>query len=145
MKLSHSKLSTILSCPMTYYLSYVQGISKKEEKSALAVGSAVHWGIEHNTEDLTEYFGSDMSAYTRDQLLAEAMVHGYLKHKDELFNEMLSDPETGERLELKEEHPDIKLIAAVPFEGFEKKWSRDISIFHCQTQYENHAPNGFYS
>ena len=121
MKLSHSKLSTILSCPMTYYLSYVQGISKKEEKSALAVGSAVHWGIEHNTEDLTEYFGSDMSAYTRDQLLAEAMVHGYLKHKDELFNEMLTDPETGERLELKEEHHELYITGMLDTKKFEEK------------------------
>lgn len=28
-------------------------------------------------------------------------------------------------LELKEDNPDIKLIAAIPFEGFELKWSRD--------------------
>ncbi len=28
-------------------------------------------------------------------------------------------------LELKEDNPDIKLIAAIPFEGFELKWSRN--------------------
>lgn len=114
MKLSHSKLSTILSCPMTYYLGYVLGISKKEEKPALAIGSAVHWGIEHNTEDLTEYFNEHSSfktrdSYTKDQLLAEAMVHGYLKHKDEIFKKLLTDPETGEQLQLLEETHELYL------------------------------------
>ena len=89
MKLSHSKLSTILSCPMTYYLSYIEGIQPIEEKAALAIGSAVHWGIEHNTEDLTEYYHSEESQYTREQLLSEAMVHGYFKHKEEIFNQKL--------------------------------------------------------
>lgn len=108
MKLSHSKLSTILSCPMTYYLGYVQGIKKKVEKPALAIGSAVHWGIEHDTEDLTEYFNENGSFrqennLSKEQLLAEAMVHGYRKHKDELFMNLLSDPITGEQLELVDE------------------------------------------
>lgn len=108
MKLSHSKLSTILSCPMTYYLCYIQGIYKLVEKPALAIGSAVHWGIEHDSEDLTEYFKTHGSfknrdAYTRDQHLAEAMVHGYLKHKDEIFEQILTCPKTGEKLTLLEE------------------------------------------
>ena len=38
--------------------------------------------------------------YTRDQLLAEAMVHGYMKHKDELFDKLLTDTKTGEKLQL---------------------------------------------
>lgn len=102
MKLSHSKLSALLSCPASFKLSYIEGISKKEEKPALYVGSAVHWGIEHNTEDLSEYFGNPLS-YTRDQLLAESMVHGYLKHKDEIFDMMLTDTSTGEKLKLVDE------------------------------------------
>lgn len=89
MRLSHSKLSCILNCPATYYLNYVQGISLKTEKSALAIGSAVHWGIEHNTEDLTEYYGEEHN-YARDEILAEAMVHGYLKHKDDIFDQILT-------------------------------------------------------
>ena len=64
MKLSHSKLGVILNCPMTYHLKYEEGISLKVTKSALAIGSAVHWGIEHNSEDLSEYYG-DIS-YERD-------------------------------------------------------------------------------
>lgn len=108
MKLSHSKLSCILSCPMTYYLIYKQGIFKKEEKAALAIGSAVHWGIEHNTEDLEDYFRQNgtfnqAQGFTREQLLSEAMVHGYLKHKDEIFADILKDDETGEQVELLEE------------------------------------------
>ena len=107
MKLSHSKLGVILSCPMSYYLTYKEGICKKEEKAALAIGSAVHWGIEHNTEDLSEYFAASRDMYSRNQLLAEAMVHGYLKHKDEIFNQILTDIDTGKRYELLEESHEI--------------------------------------
>lgn len=108
MKLSHSKLSTILTCPMSYYLTYVQGIYPKVEKAALSIGSAVHWGLEHDTEDLSEFWNEHGSFKTRDsyghdQLLSEAMVHGYLKHRDEIYEEILKDPETGEKLELVEE------------------------------------------
>ena len=88
MRLSHSKLSLLLNNPMEYYLSYRMGISPKFEKPALSIGSAVHWGIEHDTEDLTEYFG-DKNDYGRDQLMAEAMVHGYRFHKKEIFDEVL--------------------------------------------------------
>jgi len=109
MKLSHSKLSTILNCPMTYYLKYVEGITPIVEKSALSIGSAVHWGIEHNTDDLTEYFGSAESEYGRDQLLSEAMVHGYLKQKDRIFNQLLSY--NGEKLNLLEESHEVYLTA----------------------------------
>lgn len=119
MKLSHSKLTTLLSCPMTYYLSYVEGISKKETKSALAIGSAVHWGIEHNTEDLSEYYKEEGTFkqgdnYTRDQILAEAMVHGYLKHKDALFKQLLTDPKTKEQVTLVDETHELFLSGKLP-------------------------------
>lgn len=128
MKLSHSKLSTILSCPMTYYLSYEQGITKKIEKSALAIGSAVHWGIEHNTDDLTEYYKQNgdfksQTNFTSDQLLSEAMVYGYLKHKDNLFNQILTDPVTNEKLNLVDESHELYINA-------------DLDSFRFQTPHE---------
>ena len=93
---------------MTYHLIYDIGIAKKEPKTALTIGSAVHWGIEHSSEDLTEYFKENGSfnqsqGYTFEQLLSEAMVHGYLKHKDDIFNEMLTDETTGEKVVLMQE------------------------------------------
>lgn len=108
MKLSHSKLAKLISCPMSYRLTYELGIWTKVEKPALAIGSAVHWGIEHETDDLSEYFKEQGTfkqgdAYTREQVLAEAMVYGYLTHKDEIFEQILVDPDTGEKLELLEE------------------------------------------
>ncbi len=117
MKLSHSKLSTILSDPISYYLSYIQGISLKETKPALAIGSAVHWGIEHNTEDLSEYFKESgnfkqATGYTKEQLLSEAMVHGYLKHKDEIFEKILTDKD-GSKAELVEETHELYVTAKI--------------------------------
>lgn len=105
MKLSHSKLSCILSCPATYYLQYIQGITKKEEKPALAIGSAVHWGIEHNTEDLSEYYGAD-HAWGRDEILSEAMVHGYLKHKNDIFDMILTASD-GSKMTLVDENHEL--------------------------------------
>lgn len=112
MRLSHSKLSCILSCPMSYYLNYEVGLYKKQEKTAFAIGSAVHWGIENDTVDLSDYWKEHGSfkaqdAYTREQLLAEAMVSGYMKHKEELFDKLLTDPKTGEKLELLDETHEV--------------------------------------
>lgn len=114
MKLSHSKLSCILSCPMSYYLTYEMGMYKKEVKPALSIGSAVHWGIEHNTMDLTDFWRENggfksREAYGRDQLLAEAMVYGYMKHKEEIFEQMLKSPKTGNKLQLLEETHEVYL------------------------------------
>lgn len=108
MRLSHSKLAKLMSCPMSYRLTYELGIWTKVEKPALAIGSAVHWGIEHETDNLSVYFKEQGTfkqgdSYTREQVLAEAMVYGYLTHKDEIFEQILVDPETGEKLELLEE------------------------------------------
>ncbi len=116
MKLSHSKLSTILTCPMTYYLSYKMGITPKVEKPALSIGSAVHYGIEHNSSDLSVYFEENGilkkdEPYKREQYLAEAMVDGYLEHKNELFDEILKDEETGGKLNLIEETHELYLTA----------------------------------
>ena len=124
MKLSHSKLNTILTCPMTYYLNYVQGIYSKYEKSALGIGSAVHWGIEHNTEELDEYYNSEGSFrqslnYTTDHALAESMVHGYLGKKDDIIKEFLLDDETGETLDILEENHEITFTAPLKSKLFE--------------------------
>ena len=118
MKLSHSKLSTILNCPMTYYLSYIEKISLKDKKPALLIGSAVHWGIEHNTDDLSDFFNENGSFkikdnYTKEQSLAESMTFGYLKHKDEIFNKLLTDPITNEKLKLEEEYHELYLTGKI--------------------------------
>lgn len=114
MKLSHSKLNCILNCPMSYYLKYEEGIQLKEKKPALYIGSAVHWGIEHNTEDLTEYFNSSEDRFTKEQLLSEAMVHGYLKHKNELFDMILTDPGDGQKINILDEYHEVPITGKLP-------------------------------
>lgn len=120
MKLSHSRLQTILTCPETYRLSYKMGFSLKETKTALRIGSAVHHGIEHSTDDLSEFYAkegsfSQATEYTQEQELAESMVYGYLKHKDEIFENILLDEDTGDKLELIEEYHELDLT--VPLES----------------------------
>lgn len=116
MKLSHSKLNLILTCPMSYFLNYKQRISLKTQKTALEIGSAVHWGIEHNTEDLTDYvsetskYYGNTPGYNKDQVLAEAMIHGYLKHKDSLMEQLLTDYDGETKLELLDVQHEVQLI-----------------------------------
>lgn len=94
---------------MTYFLQYRQGITPKVTKAAFSIGSAVHWGLEHNTEDLVPYYeeqGTKITdTYTDEQVLAEGMVHGFLINKEHIFDEILRHPLTGEKLTLvKESH-----------------------------------------
>lgn len=112
MKLSHSKLSKIMSCPMSYYLSYEVGIWPKLEKEAFGIGSAVHYGIEHNTANLSEYFGNIQ--YGKAEQLSEAMVQAYLDNKESIYEELLKCPETGEKLELLDEIHEIYVTGKLP-------------------------------
>ena len=102
MKLSHSQLSCILTCPMTYYLKYVMGIDTKTPKAAFDIGSAVHWGIEHDTEDIS----SQLSALATidDKIMSSCMVHGYRYHKNKILNNILLDDETDTNTILSETH-----------------------------------------
>lgn len=111
---SHSKLKKILTCPMSYNIIYNHKIFPKFEKEALGLGSAVHWGIEHNTENLEKYYEENSKFKNKfkakdEQILAESMVSGYLKHKDDLLAEILYEKETGEILDLLEEHHELKI------------------------------------
>lgn len=104
---------------MTYYLQYRMGIQPKQTKTALSIGSAVHWGLEHNTDDLSEYYKEngtfkDVDNYSDEQVLAEAMVHGFLKNKEKILAQILTHPETGEKLELIEETHEIFITGKLP-------------------------------
>lgn len=99
MKLSHSKLQTIINNPMDYYLNYKQGIKSKQTAPWFLVGSAVHWGLEHNTEVLDEFFkenGIDYKPF--EQIQAEAMVHGFYYNKERIRNDVLKDVEDDTKL-----------------------------------------------
>ena len=111
---SHSSLNTIMNNPAEFYLSYVCGIKPKQEKTALSIGSAVHWGLEHNTTDLTEFYNEKGSFkqwnnYTDEQVLAECIVDAYLRQKDNIYDNILKDNETGKRLEILQEIHELKL------------------------------------
>lgn len=108
MKFSHSKLSTILKCPMTYHLIYDIGLSLKFKKPALSIGSSVHWGIEHNTEDLSNY--TEERLMDDELSLSQAMIHGYFFHKQNLLEKILD----GENdLEILEEIHELDIEASL--------------------------------
>ena len=114
MRYSHSRLNTILSCPMTYYLSYEQKISRKEKPRALFIGSAVHYGLENNITVLDDYFKENgnfkqQTEFSDEQLLAESMLEGYQSHKNDIYDQILSY--NGERLELIKEEHELELYA----------------------------------
>lgn len=134
MKLSHSKLSKLMSCPMSYKLSYELGIYPKAEKPALSIGSAVHWGIEHNTDNLSDYFieqGTFKQGenFTREQLLSESMVYAYLEHKDEIFDKILTDPdEPTKKLSLISEEHELFVTAQLKSKLSNTKYHEFIGI-----------------
>lgn len=110
MRLSHSALSLLLDCPASYFLSYHEGIQKIETKPAFIVGSAMHYGLEVGSSDLTQYFKDndmydDMIGPNDYQILAEAMAEAVLKNKDNIFDRLLTDGRTGKKAKLiKEDH-----------------------------------------
>ena len=109
MKLSHSKLQCIINNPAEYYLSAVEGIQLKEEKAAFAIGSAVHWSIEHDTDDLLEYFGkSSIDELTQQEIMAIAMAHGFKVHKDKIMSKVL------EGCTIEEENHELFLTSNLP-------------------------------
>lgn len=115
MKLSHSKLSLALKCPMSYFLSYKEGIELKETKPALAIGSAVHWGLEHDTDDLEEYYKTEGNffqqlEYGKNEVLAEAMVKNFLAQKDNIYAQILQDDD-GNILELLDVQKELEIYA----------------------------------
>lgn len=121
MKFSSSKLSCILNNPKDYYLKYVLGINPIEKKDCFSIGSAVHWGLENNTEDLTQWFKENGSisqkiSYSLEQEQAEAMVHGFFIQKEKIMNEVFKDYDTGERLSLNEEGEfhELELYSKIP-------------------------------
>lgn len=125
MHLSHSGLQLLLTCPASYFLSKKQGISLKKEAKALQVGSAFHWGCEHNTEDLKGYldeidpFQNLYNDFTKEVALATGMVHGYLKKKESIYKQILKSYE-GEDLTLVDEFHELDLLCDLPSLRFEK-------------------------
>ncbi len=122
---SHSRLDKIVNNPKEYYLSYKQGISLKEEKTSLYVGSAVHDGLERNSSDLSEYFEArqsfkDKGKITNEQVMAESMVQAFLNRKQDFINEIAYDEETGVVAEFLQEEHELTLTCEVKSDKFEK-------------------------
>lgn len=122
---SHSRLNKIIENPKEYYLTYKQGISLKEEKTSLFVGSAVHDGLERNSSDLTEWFEQHASffekgAVTTEQIMAEAMVQAFLNRKQDFLNEVAFNEETGEVAEFLQEEHELTLTCTVNSHKFKE-------------------------
>jgi hypothetical protein len=118
MRFSHSKMQCCINNPADYYLNYKVGMHIKEKAPYFAVGSAMHWGFENNTEDLTEWFQENGTfeqrlLYSQEQEQAEAMCHGYFHNKDKIMDEVLRDYETGQRVKVIEEFHELELSAKI--------------------------------
>lgn len=119
MRLSHSRLSTLVANPKKYKLIYKLGFGHKEKSTALQIGSAVHEGIELENENLDAFFQKhgtfeQRQGYSFDQLLSESMVHGYLNCKDKIMDDILTDIDSGEKLVVYEVLKELRLTAELP-------------------------------
>lgn len=118
MKFSHTKLTSCINNPMDYNLNYKIGMHIKEKPKYFSVGSAMHWGFENSTEDLTPWFQENGTMeqqvnYSLEQEQAEAMCHGYFHNLDKIMDEVLKDYDTGERLQVIEEFHELELTSKV--------------------------------
>lgn len=118
MKFSHTKLTSCINNPMDYNLNYKIGMHIKEKPKYFSVGSAMHWGFENSTEDLTPWFQENGTMeqqvnYSPEQEQAEAMCHGYFHNLDKIMDEVLKDYDTGERLQVIEEFHELELTSKV--------------------------------
>lgn len=115
---SHSSLGKLLKNPAEYYLDYIVGIKPKREKTALSLGSAVHWGLENNTTDLQPYYNEkgnfkQWNNYSDEQCLAECIVEAYFRKKDDIYKTFLTDEATGEVVKIIEEYHELKLTSHI--------------------------------
>ena len=117
MRVSHSKLSLALSDPMSYFLRYKMGITPLQTKKAFEVGSAVHYGLEHWTSDLSDYWGTH--TFDSDYCLSEAMVAGFLSIKDRVFKEILTNKIDGEVASILPEGEKHELNLYAPLHSFQ--------------------------
>jgi len=122
---SHSRLNKLLENPAEYFLIYEEGIKPKQEKAALSAGSAVHWGLENNTSDLTEYYKEkgallQWNDYSDEQCLAESMVEAYLRKKLDIYKQMLFDKDSNKILEILDEYHELQLTAEFPSKIFKE-------------------------
>lgn len=122
---SHSRLNKLFENPAEYFLIYEEGIKPKQEKSALSIGSAVHWLLEHNTTDLTEYYKEkgdllQWNDYTDERCLAESMAEAYFRNKQAIYEKMLLDPDSGEVLSPISEEHELQLTMQYPSKIFKE-------------------------
>ena len=120
---SHSRLNKLFENPAEYFLIYEEGIKPKQEKAALSTGSAVHWGLENNTADLTEYYKEkgqllEWNDYSDEQCLAECIIDCFLRNKAKIYKMMLFDKTTNKVLDIISEEHELQLVAEFPSKLF---------------------------
>lgn len=95
MRVSHSRVNTFMACPKKYDIVYNKKLQLLEDKDALAIGKAVHHGIEMHgkknedkqvmdgAEEAVKYYESNESFSSEknetNKVLVEAMTAGYIK------------------------------------------------------------------
>lgn len=126
---SHSRLTKLFENPAEYFLIYEEGIKPKQEKPALSIGSAVHWLLEHNIADLTEYYKTEKGAllqwndYSDEQCLAESMAEAYFRRKNEIYKSMLLDGKSGKVYPILSEEHELQLTMEFPSKLFSEPHS----------------------
>ena len=122
---SHSRLNKLFENPAEYFLIYEEGIKPKQEKAALSMGSAIHWGLENNTSDLTEFYQAkgllaEYNDYTDERCIAECIIEAYLHKKIDIYKIMLLDHKTGKVLDIISEEHELELTCEFPSKLFKK-------------------------
>lgn len=137
MKMSHSRVDTFVKCPYKFKLRYIDGLRTKfnlDPTNALALGTAMHEGIENDVESAIFSYYSNYPTATplmvNEAIKLEVMV-GKAK-------EVLSDLLTTGQFEVEIDHPDFSgfIDLLVPVDGEQKVY--DIYDFKYSNNVENY-------
>lgn len=142
MKLSHSRVETFKKCPYQYKLRYIDGLTTKfnlDPTNALALGTAMHEGIEKDVESAIQSYYSNYPTAT-PLMVNEAIKLEVMVGKGK---EVLSDLLVNGEFEVKIEDPDFVgfIDLLVPVEGecnvydiYDFKYSNNVDSYLKSSQ-----------
>lgn len=135
MRMSHSRVETFNKCPYQFKLRYIDGLRTKfnlDPTNALALGTAMHEGIEKDVESAIKSYYSNYPTATplmvNEAIKLEVMVG---KAKDDL-SDLLEDGQ----FEVEIDHPDFKgfidlLVEVEPnvYDIYDFKYSNNVDHY----------------
>lgn len=140
MRMSHSRVDTFKKCPYQFKLKYIDGLSTKfnlDPTNALALGTAMHEGIEKDVESAIQSYYSNYPTATPLMVNEAIKLEMMVKKAKEILSDLL---ETGQ-FEVEINSPDfigfIDLLVQVEpnvYDIYDFKYSNNVENYLASSQ-----------